>query len=233
VDFRFPAGVDDVLDAGVWARSTAATGLKKVGFIGSSAGGNLVVEAALATGQPAVSWSGPIDLAGFIEETDGTAAADAPTQDYSKISSADINQGGRNDGFLRWVIMENVGNDRSQLPSATPINRAVSISGPIYMASSIGEFVPPDGALAMQRALMKVGVESIVHVIPGTLRGDACPSSPTTWSVSPIPSRAGSSSSGRRMGGCAGRISARSGTEPGERSACRSCTCSHLPGFFS
>ena len=64
--------------------------------------------------------------------------------------------------------MENVGNDRSQLPAATPINRAVSTSGPIYMASSIGEFVPPDGALAMQRALMKVGVESIVHVIPGT-----------------------------------------------------------------
>jgi acetyl esterase len=167
-DFRFPAGVDDVLDAGAWARSTAAAGPKKVGFIGSSAGGNLVVEAALATGQPAVSWSGPVDLAGFIEETDGTAAAEAPARDYSKISSADINQGGRNDGFLRWVIMQNVGDDRSRLPAATPVNRAASTSGPIYLANSIGEFVPPDGALAMQRALMKVGVESIAHLIPGT-----------------------------------------------------------------
>ena len=36
------------------------------------------------------------------------------------------------------------------------------------MANSIGEFVPPDGALLMQRALLDVGVESIVHVIPGT-----------------------------------------------------------------
>jgi hypothetical protein len=36
------------------------------------------------------------------------------------------------------------------------------------MANSIGEFVPPDGASAMQRALLDVGVESIVHVIPGT-----------------------------------------------------------------
>jgi acetyl esterase len=44
----------------------------------------------------------------------------------------------------------------------------VSTSGPMYMASSIGEFVPPDGALAMQRALIDVGVESIVHVVPGT-----------------------------------------------------------------
>ena len=166
--YRFPAGVDDVLDAGSWSQSTAREGLRKVAFLGSSSGGNLAVEAALATGQPGVSWSGPIDLAGFIEETDGTAAADAPTEDYTKISSADINQGGRNDGFLRWVILENVGNDRSRLADATPINRAVSTSGPIYMASSIGEFVPPDGALAMQRALIDVGVESIVHVIPGT-----------------------------------------------------------------
>jgi acetyl esterase/lipase len=166
--YHFPAGVDDALDAGAWAQSTAKAGLKKVAFIGSSAGGNLAVEAALAAGQPAVSWSGPIDLAGFIEETDGTAAAEAPTRDYSKISSADINQGGRNDAFLRWVILENVANDRSRLPDATPINRAVSTSGPIYMANSIGEFVPPDGASAMQRALLDVGVESIVHVIPGT-----------------------------------------------------------------
>ena len=166
--YHYPAGVDDVLDAAEWAQSTAADGLKKVAFLGSSAGGNLAVEAALATGQPAVSWSGPIDLAGFIAETDGTAAAEAPTQDYSKISSADINQGGRNDGFLRWVILENVANDRSRLHAATPINRAASTSGPIYMANSIGEFVPPDGALAMQRALLNAGVESIVHVIPGT-----------------------------------------------------------------
>ena len=166
--YRFPAAVDDVLDAGSWSQSTAGEGRRKVAFLGSSSGGNLAVEAALVTGQPGVSWSGPIDLAGFIEETDATAAANAPAEDYTKISSADINQGGRNDGFLRWVIMENVGNARSKLPAATPINRAVSTSGPIYMASSIGEFVPPDGALAMQRALMKVGVESIVHVIPGT-----------------------------------------------------------------
>jgi acetyl esterase len=166
--YRFPAAVDDVLDAGSWSRSTAREGLRKVAFLGSSSGGNLAVEAALATGQPGVSWSGPIDLAGFIEETDATAAANAPAEDYTKISSADINQGGRNDGFLRWVILENVGNDRSRLPDATPINRAVSTSGPMYMASSIGEFVPPDGALAMQRALIDVGVESIVHVVPGT-----------------------------------------------------------------
>lgn len=166
---RYPAGRDDVLDAVAWTQAnTPGPAGEKLGFLGSSAGGNLVVEAALATGHPAVSWSGPIDLEGFIEETDGTPAADAPAQDFANISSAEINQGGRNDGFLRWCILEDVGNDRSLLPDATPINRVTSACGPIHMCSSAAEFVPPNGAIEMQRALVKVGVESIVHVVPGT-----------------------------------------------------------------
>jgi acetyl esterase len=101
-------------------------------------------------GQP--PWSGPIDLAGFIKETDGTAAADAPTQDYTKISSADINQGGRNDGFLRWVIVENVGNDRSRLPDAAPINRAVSASGTQH-AKGYTDVVFDDSVAFLKRTL--------------------------------------------------------------------------------
>jgi acetyl esterase len=37
------------------------------------------------------------------------------------------------------------------------------------MVNSIGEFVPPDGAMAMQREFAKVGVESTVHLLPGTI----------------------------------------------------------------
>ena len=59
---------------------------------------------------------------------------------------------------------------------------------------------------------------------PSRSRPTLCPSSPTTWGASPTPRRTGSSSSGRKAGGCAGRTSARSGTAPGERSACRNCT---------
>jgi acetyl esterase len=68
-------------------------------------------------------------------------------------------------------VLGDLGERRQQPISSlngTPINRAVSTSGPIYMANSIEEFVPPDAALAMQRALLDLGVESIVHVIPGT-----------------------------------------------------------------
>jgi hypothetical protein len=117
-----------------------------------------------------VSWSGPLDLQGFIEETDDQAtAAEAPTEDFSNISSAVIDQKGRDDPFLRWCILGNVGGDRSLLPEATTVNRASAGSGPVYMVNSIGEFVPPDGAMAMQREFAKVGVESTVHLLPGTI----------------------------------------------------------------
>jgi acetyl esterase len=166
----FPGGRDDVLDAIAWVKdSEYAFYRDKLAVSGTSAGGNLAVEAALATGRPAVSWSGPLDLQGFIEETDGTPAADAPTQDFSQISSADINQDGRNDPFLRWVILGLVGQDRSQLPAATTVKRASAEGGPVYLANSIGEFVPPGDAMRMQRELCAVGVESIVQLIPGTL----------------------------------------------------------------
>jgi len=105
----------------------------------------------------------------FIEETDaGAEASGAPTQDFAHISSAAINQGGRNDALLRWVILELVGKDRSRLREATPLFRASARSGPMYMANSLGEFVPPESAIKMQRALAGMGVESIVQLVPGT-----------------------------------------------------------------
>jgi acetyl esterase len=167
----FPAARDDVLRMLEWLRKSPhglTESRSKIAFWGSSAGGNLAVEAALVSGLPAIDWSGPLDLLGFIEETDAEAMKSAaPTLDYAHISSASINQGGRNDGFLRRCIMQLVGDDRSRLREATPIFRATPQSGPVYMAHSANEFVPPQSAMKMQQALTAVGVESIVQVLPG------------------------------------------------------------------
>lgn len=166
----FPAARTDVIDAMSWILgSPYAFDRDRLALWGSSAGGNLAVEAALLTGRPAVSWSGPLDLLGFIEATDGTTAASAPAEDFASISSASINQAGRNDPFLRWVILQNVAGDRSQLREATTVLRASIMSGPVYMVNSLDEFVPASDATTMQRALAGAGVESTVHLIPGTL----------------------------------------------------------------
>ncbi len=169
----FPAARTDVIDAMEWAlKSPYQFDRTKLTFWGSSAGGNLSVEAALLTGRPSVSWSGPLDLQGFIEETDGKVTARAPSADFGKTASAGVDQGGPDDSFLRWVILRDVGGDRTLLKAATTVLRAVKTSGPVYMVNSLAEFIPIHDALTMQKALADVGVESTVHLLPGSAHGE-------------------------------------------------------------
>jgi acetyl esterase len=167
-DHPFPAGRDDVLAAGRWAeQSSYLFDRSRVAYFGGSAGGNLSVEAAIATGRPAVSWSGIFDLEAIIQATDATAAA--PTeQDLDAMRSADINQTGRDDAFLRWVILQEVGQDRSRLETASTTRHATASTGRVYLANSISEFVPVSDPSGMQLALAAVGVASTLQLIPGT-----------------------------------------------------------------
>lgn len=166
----YPAGREDILFSLEWLRNSNFTfDRNKIAAWGTSAGGNISVEVALITGIPAISWSGIIDLEGFILETDGNAQEKKDDLDFGKIPSANINQGGRNDAFLRWCIYELVGNDRSLLKDATPLTRVSSKSGPIYMANSMDEFVPADGALKLQKMLLDLGVPTTVQLVSGTL----------------------------------------------------------------
>ena len=130
-DHTFPAGRDDVLAAGRWAEASHYLFDRgRVAYVGGSAGGNLSIEAAIATGRPAVSWSGIFDLETIIRSTDATAAA--PTeQDLDAMRSADINQTGRDDAFLRWVILQEVGQDRSRLEAASTSRHVTASTGPV------------------------------------------------------------------------------------------------------
>jgi acetyl esterase len=164
----FPASRDDILAAERWARASEwPFDRTKVAFFGGSAGGNLVVEASIATGLPAVSWSGMFDLLAIVEQTDSLPATPT-TQDLDAMKSADINQTGRNDAFLRWTILNEVGGDRSLLTEASTARHASPNGGPVFLANSLGEFVPVSDARAMQAALTKVGVASTLQLIPGT-----------------------------------------------------------------
>ncbi|MDO9396417.1 MAG: alpha/beta hydrolase [Herbiconiux sp.] len=164
----FPASRDDVLAAERWAlASDWAFDRDKLAFFGGSAGGNLVVEASIATGRPAVSWSGMFDLLGIVERTDDLPATPT-TQDLDAMKSADINQTGPNDAFLRWTILNEVGGDRSLLAEASTTRHASPKGGPVYLANSLNEFVPVGDAQAMQSALAAAGIASTLQLIPGT-----------------------------------------------------------------
>jgi acetyl esterase len=157
-----------VLTAAEWAlASDYAFDRSRLAFFGGSAGGNLVVEASIATGRPAVSWSGMFDLLGIVEATDDLPATPT-TQDLNAMKSADINQTGRNDAFLRWTILDEVGGDRGLLAEASTTRHASAHGGPVFFANSLNEFVPLSDTQAMQTALAAVGVASTLQLIPGT-----------------------------------------------------------------
>jgi acetyl esterase/lipase len=140
---------------------------ERIAFFGGSAGGNLVVEAAIATGCPAVSWSGIFDLEAVIRATDATAA-EPTAPDLNAMRSADINQTGRDDAFLRWVILQEVGGDRGALSAASTTRRITAGTGRVYLANSLSEFVPMTDPTALQHALAAAGVASTLQLIPGT-----------------------------------------------------------------
>jgi len=167
-DHPFPSGRDDVLAAGRWADDSAYLfDRRRVAFFGGSAGGNLSVEAGIATGRPSVSWSGIFGLEAIIEATDATAATPT-TQDLDAMRSADINQTGRDDAFLRWVVLQEVGDDRGMLATASTTRHATASTGPVYLANSLAEFVPLSDPAGMQLALAAAGVASTLQLIPGT-----------------------------------------------------------------
>lgn len=164
----FPASRDDVLAAAEWALASEwAFDRTKVAFFGGSAGGNLAVEASMATGRPAVSWSGIFDLLAIVEATDSLPAT-TTTQDVDAMKSADINQTGRDDAFLRWTILGEVGGDRGLLAAASTTRRASAQCGPVFLANSLAEFVPVSDPVSLQSALSAVGVASTLQLIPGT-----------------------------------------------------------------
>lgn len=164
----FPASRRDILTAADWALASGYQfDRSRVAFFGGSAGGNLAVEAGIATGRPAVSWSGIFDLARVIQETEGIGAA--PTgQDLDAMRSADINQTGRDDAFLRWTVLQEVGNDRSLLEDASVTRRVLRAAGPVFLANSLAEFVPVWDPVTLQAAFAAAGLPSTLHLIPGT-----------------------------------------------------------------
>ena len=166
-EHTFPASRDDVLAAADWAlASHYAFDRARLAFFGGSAGGNLAIEGALATGRPAVSWSGMFDLQHIIETTE--SAGTAPTsQDLDAMKSADIDQTGPDPAFLRFTILQEVGGDRSLLGAASTTRHVTSSAGPVYLANSLHEFVPVDDPAALQKAFAAVGVASTLQLVPG------------------------------------------------------------------
>ncbi len=167
----FSAARSDALAALNWMLGSEFTfDRNRVTVWGFSVGGTLAVEVALAAGIAAVTWSAMIDLKGFIDDT-AAIADDDYYNDFFGAARDNIETGGRNDLVLRHLVLQLVANNKSWLATSTPICRASREAGPLLMINAIDELVPPQGAMALQRALAQVGVASTVSILTGKNHG--------------------------------------------------------------
>ncbi|MDR2377875.1 MAG: alpha/beta hydrolase [Bifidobacteriaceae bacterium] len=169
----YPAQVDDMLAAVAWLRnaSTLAFDHDRIGAVGGSSGGNLAFELALSLGAPGASWSGLLDLAGFLARH-GDAVPHKVVIDDSR-PSAEIDQGGADPGYYKWLVFNLLGPDLDGLDVATPISRITGASGPMFFANSMDELVPPEEPLIAASALMRAGVPARAMLFEGSRHAGA------------------------------------------------------------
>ncbi|MEX1008428.1 MAG: alpha/beta hydrolase [Acidimicrobiia bacterium] len=163
----YPAAVDDVKAAVRWVRARApvktyALDPKRIGAIGSSAGGHLVgMLATLGSGsltkgariKAAVSWSGPMNFSLWPLD----ALADAP------VSIA----------VLQFLDCIPGAASCANVTAASPISHIDKSDAPMLLVNSEQELVALSQATSMDAALKSTGVVEQLVVLPGTRHAQA------------------------------------------------------------
>jgi acetyl esterase/lipase len=168
----YPIAINDVSDAFDWLKaSDYQFDRNRVAAIGGSSGGNLAVEISLRYGIPAVSWSGLLDLEGFIQRHQNLKPE---KRLLSQITpSANIDQDGSDNAYYKWVTLNYLGGNERLLHEATPLYRVTSKTGPQFLIGSLREFVPAGELNSMQRALSEANVASQTMLLAGTRHAEA------------------------------------------------------------
>ncbi|MDR1426884.1 MAG: alpha/beta hydrolase [Bifidobacteriaceae bacterium] len=168
----YPTQIEDIGSVLAWLEGTGlAEDSSRIGVVGTSSGGNLAAEAAVRYGVPAASWSGLLNLDGFLADHPGVT----PTRmDISTETPAEqIDQTGANDSYYAWLVGNLLGGDLSQATAATPIHRVGAKTGPMFLAGSLNELVPPKEVALMAFSLIGAGVSVETMVLRGTRHAQA------------------------------------------------------------
>lgn len=158
-EYPYPAAKNDIFAAYQWF--TGKYSLNKAGVAGASSGGNLAIELGMAKSIPIVSLSGIIDLEGWIAEHPGIE----PKKDRQQSSQND--QGGPDDSFYKWFVLNYVGGDAALLKDASLLHRVSGSAGPMLLINSMNELSPVHAVLRLQEKLLALGVPVMTKFIPG------------------------------------------------------------------
>ncbi|VTP97370.1 alpha/beta hydrolase [Sphingobacterium daejeonense] len=161
-EFLYPAPVEDMETILSWVKSSDYKFDKNnIGFIGSSAGGNLAIEMGLKTGLPIASWSGMIDIENWIQNHQDVVPSKGEAQDGGI-------QSGPNDALYKWAILNYTGEDQDLIKKASLLERVTKKAGPMFLANSLNEFCPVDPVFQLAQNLADLKIASVTQIIPGT-----------------------------------------------------------------
>jgi len=144
---------------------------EKIGIFGASSGGNLAAELCVSKGYPTTTWSALMDLENFYN-THLNLKPEKRIIDNNTPSS-EIDQGGRDDAYYKWVIINFLGGDMSKLHNATVINRVNEETGPMFLVNSIDELVPGEEMFKMAETLLKHNQEVQTLLLKGNRHAEA------------------------------------------------------------
>jgi acetyl esterase/lipase len=168
----YPTQVEDISIVLAWLRESNLTfDRSRIGVVGTSSGGNLAVEAGIRHGVPVASWSGLLDLDGFLWDHPGVVPRRIDPAELN--SPAGVDQGGANDAYYAWLVGNLLGGDLSEAAAATPVHRVTASSGPMFLANSLAELVPAKEVSLMVAALIRAGVPVEAMVLPGSRHAEA------------------------------------------------------------
>ena len=86
--------------------------------------------------------------------------------------SAGIDQGGPNDSYYKWLIINLLDRNMTLLHEATVVNRISSKTGPLFLANSTNELVPVREIEVMSRAMIAANRPLWTIVIPGSAHAE-------------------------------------------------------------
>jgi acetyl esterase/lipase len=168
---RYPAQIQDIESVWNWVQNCEFDfDRSRIGAFGGSSGGNLAVELAVRHGAAAASWSGLLDLEGFM----GTHTQTKPVR--AKINpntpSDQIDQGGANEAYYKWLVLNLLDGEESRLHEATVLHRIDANTGPLFLAVSTNELVPAAEVLKAASRMIDANRPVQTMIIPGTAHAE-------------------------------------------------------------
>lgn len=167
-EVTYPAPIEDLEKALAWLKASAYPfDREKIAVAGSSSGGNLAIELGLRHQLPVISLSGVIEIDNWLAAHPTVVAAMDTSQDFDHTASAKIDQGGANDAFYKWFVLNYVPEPQAQ-KDASLLHRIDQTAPPMFLANAMHELVPTSGVLALQAALTAQDVPSQTAIVTGT-----------------------------------------------------------------